>query len=369
VYPHGPLLFLKALEKKMKLSVCMITKNECAKLEQCLKRLSTLPFEIIVVDTGSSDNSKEVAAKYANSVYEYPWTEDFSAARNFSVQKASNDYVLIIDSDEVITYIDLNEMERLIRKYPAGIGRIEMVSPFTRDHEDMESSERVSRLFNHKMYRYTGRVHEQLVPIDAHMGQPHIYDTPLTISHSGYGGTPEQVRNKANRNINLLKEELQDNSKDSYVLYQLGKSYFMKQDAKTACEYFEKALALDVDEKLEYVNDLVVSYGYALLNTKQYEKALQFENIFDTFGNTADFVFLMGLIYMNNAKFSQAIKAFLLATERKQCMVMGANSFRALYNVGVIYECLGFKEEAIHYYELCKDYINAKQRYDILINE
>ena len=89
------------------ISLCMITKNESDKLDRCLAAVKDLPLEIIVVDTGSTDNSIEVARKYTEHVYHFDWISDFAAARNFSVSKATNDWILVLDTDEYVTSVDM----------------------------------------------------------------------------------------------------------------------------------------------------------------------------------------------------------------------------------------------------------------------
>lgn len=84
------------------ISVCMIVKNEEAVLARCLDCLRPIADEIIIVDTGSSDQTKQIAAQYTDTVYDFEWNDDFSAARNFSFSKASKDYIYIADADEVI---------------------------------------------------------------------------------------------------------------------------------------------------------------------------------------------------------------------------------------------------------------------------
>ena len=111
---------------------------------------------------------------------------------------------------------------------------------------------------------------------------------------------------------------------------------------------------------------MVESYGYCLLDLKQYDAALSFEGIYDAFAKNADFVFLMGLIYMNNARFTQAIEQFKKATTFASCTVDGANSYRAFYNAGVIYECLGRTKEAVANYNKCGDFAPAKSRLEVL---
>ncbi|MDE7232425.1 MAG: glycosyltransferase family 2 protein, partial [Lachnospiraceae bacterium] len=88
-------------------SVCIIGKNEEKNIENCLAPLADCPFEIVYVDTGSTDRTKEIAANYTDKIYDFTWIDDFSAARNFALKKASNEYVLFLDCDEYLTQIDV----------------------------------------------------------------------------------------------------------------------------------------------------------------------------------------------------------------------------------------------------------------------
>ncbi len=340
----------------MEISVCMITRDEAGLLDRTLSVLSQYPFELVVIDTGSLDDSMEVARKYTDKVYEYEWNNSFADARNFSISKAGNDMVLILDTDEVPAHIDYQELIEKAELNQDKVGRIERVNVYSRNKEKNVNRERVNRLFDRRQFGYAGSIHEQVQRLD---GEPYqTYLIPVTVEHSGYDGTPEELERKAHRNIELLLNELELND-DPYILYQLGKSYYMLGDFENALMYFEQAAAFDLEPRLEYVEDLVVSYGYTLINTKQPEKALMFENLYEEFSYSCDFVFLMGLIYMNNAEFEAAVGQFLKATEYRSCKMDGVNSFLAYYNIGVIYECLGHASEALGYYRLCGQYEKA----------
>lgn len=342
------------------ISICMIVKNSENTLEQCLEPLTVLGYEIIVVDTGSIDNTKQIAMKYTDKVYDYVWQQDFSKARNYSISKAANEYVLVIDSDEVVDYFDKEELERLIRKNPDGVGRLVQKNSFYRNGERFRINNRVGRLFSKKLYEYKGIIHEQPAPIGDMA--TYYYHIPVEVDHRGYDGDLETRKKKTDRNITILMKQLEKEGNDPYVLYQLGKSYYMQEDYVTACQWFDKALYFDLDTRLEYVQDMVESYGYSLLNSGQYEKAMQLLGVYDEFAVSADFVFLMGLIYMNNAKFTEAIGEFKKATKMEYSKMDGVNSYRAYYNIGVIYECLGQTEKAKKYYRMCGDYKPALER-------
>lgn len=351
------------------LSICIIVKNEEKNIEKCLQSLLPFDLEIIVIDTGSTDRTKEVAQKYTGSVYDFTWCDDFAAAKNYAVSKSSNPFVMILDSDEFVEEIDVEKLRHLLQKYPNKVGRIRRKNVFTRKGERQENKEWINRVFAGDEFHYVGRIHEQVNRLDG--ADYSTYEAPVTILHTGYDLSDKERKEKALRNIRLLEqEEIRLANEDErisleqmpYILYQLGKSYYMAEDYERACEYFGKGLSYDLNPKLEYVIDMVETYGYALINSKQAQMALFFENIYEEFGNSADFQFLMGLIYMNNARFEDAVSEFLKAVKHKDCRTAGVNSYRAYYNVGVIYECLGEKEKAISYYQKCGDYEAAKKR-------
>ena len=84
------------------ISLCMIVKNEEDVLNNCLSTVYDLVDEIIIVDTGSTDKTKEIASKYTNKIYDFKWVDDFAKARNFSFEKATKDYILWLDADDII---------------------------------------------------------------------------------------------------------------------------------------------------------------------------------------------------------------------------------------------------------------------------
>ena len=84
------------------ISVCMIAKNEENRIARCLESLAPYGFEIVIVDTGSTDATKEIAARYTDKIYDFRWIDDFSAARNFAFSKATMDYIYTADADEVL---------------------------------------------------------------------------------------------------------------------------------------------------------------------------------------------------------------------------------------------------------------------------
>lgn len=380
------------------LSVCIITKNEKENLKRCLAALKKYPFEIVVADTGSADGTLELLEQEKDRVRveQFAWCDDFAAAKNFAVSKASNPFVMILDSDEVLQEIDVQKLERQLKKNCGQVGRIFRKNVLEREGIRRENTEWINRIFAKDLFHYEGKIHEQVTKFSGKFYD--TYQAPVVIVHTGYDLPKEKLKEKAQRNKKLLVEELKaqllpfgeikgkekecqqkileilgngenDFLRDEqipYLLYQIGKSDYMAENYADACESFSCALSFDLNPKLEYVIDMVETYGYALLNSGQAKEALFFENIYEEFGNSADFQLLMGLIYMNNARFEEAVSEFLKAAQQKDCRNTGANSYLAFYNVGVIYECLGHKNEAVQYYQKCGEYKKAKERLAVL---
>lgn len=119
---------------------------------------------------------------------------------------------------------------------------------------------------------------------------------------------------------------------------------------------------MDVDPSLDYVQTMVESYGYTLLDLNRALDALNLLGVYKDFSRRADFVFLMGLIYMNNGLFNEAVNEFQKATTMEEFAIDGVNSYKANYNIGVIYECAGYPQKARAAYLKCGDYAPAKVR-------
>lgn len=380
------------------ISVCIIAKNEEKHIEECCKHLIPYGFEIVVVDTGSTDRTVELAGKYTDKIYHFDWCDDFSTAKNYAMQKASHNWILSIDCDEYIEDCDMKALEACMKKYPQSAGRILIRNRFTQNGQTAYEQVRVSRFVNRLFYCFEGAVHEQLVPVrtdDRTADNPPItpvahtelscsapqeltdtdrtagsfkkpvksvYPAPITVLHVGYDGTEEVMLEKSRRNISLLEKELERQGADPYLYFQLGQSYRRLHDYESACRYFDLGLAMDVDPALDYVQTMVESYGYTLLDLKRSQDALNLLGVYEEFSGRADFVFLMGLIYMNNGLFDQAIQEFQKATTMEEFSVDGVNSYKADYNIGVIYECTGHTAKARTAYRRCGKYEPALQR-------
>lgn len=346
------------------ISICVIGKNEEKHMEPFLssiiKHFGSYPYEIVFVDTGSTDKTVEIAKKYTDHVFFFEWINDFSAARNYSIRCASNDWILVLDCDEYVEEVNPEGFDAMTRQYPDAVGMLSRKNHYEMNKTDSVYRDDVERFFHRDLFHYEAIIHEQVCPVRG--GSFERVAIPLTVDHCGYNGSFEDLCTKARRNNELLLEMLKKNPEDPYLYFQLGQSFNMMRDDEKACYYYGKGLEFDVDPRAEYVQMMVIGYGYALLHLNRFEEALQFQNIYEEFAITADFVCLMGLIYLRNGKIVQAMTEFLKATTFPDSRTEGANSFIPIFNMGCVNEVLGETETAITLYKKCGNFQPALDR-------
>ena len=352
------------------ISICIIAKNEEKNMHTFLSRIveytKGYPVEILIADTGSTDATKEIASAFPVKLVHFDWINDFSAARNFTLQQATNDWILVLDCDEYVEELDMAGLQYFITHHPYSVGMLTRKNHSEINGYDSIYTDKVERFFNRCHYHYEAIIHEQVCALDG--SSFNRVGIPLVVDHNSYNGTPAEMRAKANRNNVLLLKMLKQTPDDPYIYFQLGQSFTGLRDTQKAAYYYGKGLEYEVDPALEYVQLMVVSYGYALLDLGRLEEALQFQNIYDAFSDSADFVCLMGLIYLRNGYISEAVDEFIKATNFKSAKVTGANSFIPTYNLGCINEVLGDIELACELYRKCGDFSPAIERLATLNN-
>jgi len=344
-------------------SLCMIVKNEEAFLDVALKSVKTILGldDIVVADTGSTDKTKEIAKSNGVNIFDFEWCNDFSAARNFAASNAKNDWVFYIDADEELIQADLADVKRFLKNTQA-LGMITLTDITT----NRQSS--LARLYNRKYYSFEGRIHEQLRAVDGNTSIT-AGDVRISMLHHGYLPEYNKVTAKLERNELLLLEELKSQPENPYLLYQLGKCFFCNErDLLKACEYFEAAIEAGADVSTDYTYDLIECYGYALINSEQYDKALKLRDEFASYyKNNVQFRFLSAHIYQNNGLLQEAVECYESCVGVDVFDPTGITSFLSYYNIGVILECVGMIEDAIAMYTACGDYEPALLRLKELV--
>ncbi|MBD8916096.1 MAG: hypothetical protein EGR77_08950 [Pseudobutyrivibrio sp.] len=168
--------------------------------------------------------------------------------------------------------------------------------------------------------------------------------------------------------VNLhADEDLQEAPEDvqnelGYLLYTLGKSFYIIEDYATAAQYFEMGLAFNLDVRDEFVIEMVKGYGLSLLNSDQGREGIVLEAVYDDFSAYADFCMLMGLIYFEQKQYEQAVIEFAKATNEKPDAIEGSNSYLSCYYAGQCREKQHRMDEAKEFYRKAGNYEPAKER-------
>jgi len=181
------------------ISLCMIIKDEEKLLEECLNPIKDIVDEIIIVDTGSKDKTKETAKKFTTKIYDFRWNDDFSKARNFSISKATKEWILVLDPDEKIAKDDLIKIKNLIKKNKEDIFGYRLIQQ-TYYKNKIISIRGICRLFkNSDKIRFTYPIHETVKESIKNL-KARIGKTGIIIKHY-----PEINKEKQEYYLKLLK--------------------------------------------------------------------------------------------------------------------------------------------------------------------
>jgi glycosyltransferase involved in cell wall biosynthesis len=217
------------------LSICMIVKNEEANIADCIDSFLPLGAEVIIVDTGSTDQTKSIAQNKGAQVFDLPWKDDFSHARNHSFAKAKGNWILWLDADDRLEKNALAKIKALV-KSEADKAYGFMVKN-TQDNGKSGSVFNQIRLIpNDKKIRFSGKIHEQLSPSLKALKIP-IEFVKVQVLHTGYTDD-EVVAAKQKRNLKLL---LKETSWTAAKLFQVGGAYLDLKEYLSAIEWFVKA--------------------------------------------------------------------------------------------------------------------------------
>lgn len=346
-----------------RLALVVIARNEAATLRDCLDSAGGLVDKIVLLDTGSTDETMAIAQACGAQVHHFSWRDDFAAARNAALDKSPAAWNLILDADERLAQ-DAQGVQTLAettRRPATAIGLLPVISAFDLDDQVAQSTSWLPRLLPGSV-RYQGRVHEQPVS-----DLPRVR-LPITIHHSGYRRAA--LAHKRGRNRALLLAMLAEQPEDGYLHYQLGKDCEVYQDFAEAAKHYQHALQW-VSLQQGYRHDLVVRLLFVLKRSGQLEAAIQLANQeMPRWQHSPDFFFVMGDLLLDWAiqHPAQAEQEFLPMVEAawSTCLtlgeqpelegsVKGRGSFLAAHNLAVLHEQLGRVEQAQHYHQLERD--------------
>jgi tetratricopeptide (TPR) repeat protein len=319
----------------------MIVKNEARCLARCLRSVQAIADEIVVVDTGSTDDTVKIAAEFGAKITPFDWINDFAAARNFALEQTTGDWILVLDADEHASEALAREIRGFVQG-PAQIGRLKIVSDFRHQGQTLRSSTFVSRLFP-RGAKFAGRIHEQIVsPL------PRV-NLRGELEHDGYLETK-----KSDRNISLLQAELAREPGSAYLQFQLALEFTSLGRPQDAFACLQKARAA-MRPADPFAPNVIVDFLYAALALNQFEAGLEAIRASENWlADFPDFHLVCGLFYSKYVggdparrladlpKIEQSYQRSLALGETdKYKSVLGAGSFLASYNLGVFYHAFG----------------------------
>ena len=222
------------------LTVCIIARDEEKNIGDCLESVQNCADEIIVVDTGSTDNTVNIASQYKCRIINFPWTNDFSAARNIGLSLVETEFVLVIDADErLINPEELANVTENANK-ETGAWLVHVHSPIT---ANVSSSNMLLRLFRYKPgIKFSGIIHEQVLPSIIKAGYK-LEQSRVILNHIGYMASQDALKQKHLRNLSLLDKALDEKTDNSYYLYQRAKIHFGLKNFDEAENDIRKAIA------------------------------------------------------------------------------------------------------------------------------
>jgi len=318
----------------LRISLCMIVKDEEAMLGRCLAAVTGHVDELIVVDTGSTDRTVAIAEEHGARVLHHAWTGDFSAARNVSLEAATGDWILWLDADEVLVDGDGPRLRAL-----AGHTWREAFYLVETNHTgDLEDGTAVHHnalrlLRNRPEYRFEGRLHEQFAHHLPGYLPERVTTTDVRIDHFGYLGVVRDAKEKSRRNIDLLQRQIAEGAQTPFLHFNLGSELVVAGDSEAGLAEFREAWRLAVAEGALTRRGYIPSLAGRLVKTLRRcghhaEAAERAAEVLGLFPGFTDVVFEQALMAETTGDLDEAERLFA------RCLEMGDAPSRYTATVG-----------------------------------
>lgn len=327
------------------ISMCMIVKNEEAVLERCLKSTADLMDEIIIVDTGSTDKTKEIAARYTDKIYDFAWTGSFADARNASFSHAGMDYIYCADADEVL---DEENRERFRRMKQTLLPEIEIVQMYYCNQMQYNSVYNYDKEYRPKLYKrlrqfqWEAAIHEMVVL------EPIIYDSDIEILHlpkSSHAGRDLQVFAAFGQKEERLTKRL--HNLYARELFLAGED----EDFKAAAGIFEKSFADETREADELKEaGCVLAHTARILGDKDMFFKYALKNI--ACDGCSEMCMEIGSYYKEKKDYEEAVLWFYNAAYETQSLLdIRSCGDRPRLELAECYQIMGYAEQSESYRE------------------
>lgn len=343
---------------KLPISVCIIAKNEEEFIEGCLQKIKPFGFEIIVTDTGSSDRTKEIASAYADKVVDFDWCNDFSKARNYCAQHASNDWILALDCDEYVNELNEEVLDKLIQEYydSRGVIRLNNVVLDDDNNKNYEVYD-VTRMYNRKYYHFEQSIHEQIVPLKEYprLAGKESFLIPMMAVHYGYALSLEKQKIKQERNLKLLYAEFDEDKPDPYICFQIGRSEYIMKNFDRAMKINELGLSLNPSINETYVQVMVITLARIYIELGKTSDAVSLMEMYLPNCETARFWLAYADVLLDDKQYLKALMTYIHTTMKKDATMLGGELLRCYKHIVNLYECMGEGDMAEPFREKVKE--------------
>ncbi|MGA3403173.1 MAG: glycosyltransferase [Acetobacteraceae bacterium] len=339
-----------------RLSMCMIARDSARTLRAALDSIRPWVDEMVVVDTGSVDATPEIAAACGARVAHFPWCDDFAAARNESLRLASGDWLFWMDSDDTIDAANGRALRALADAAhpPALLGFVVQVQCPPADdepeHESAVAVDHVKLLRNDPRLRFSGRIHEQILPAIRRLGGE-VRWTDIAVRHSGADTSPEGRRRKQARDLHLLQLELAEHPDDSFALFNLGMTLLDAGQTEPALLQLCRSLVLS-DPGESHVRKIHALLVQAYTALGRLETALKTCLAgLQAFPDDKELLFRRGVVAQRLGRLAEAEQAFravLAPRQRRHLSSVDVGMFgvKAWRNLAVLYDAGGRPDAA-----------------------
>lgn len=333
------------------LSVCMIVKNEESVLRRCLESIKGIADEIIIADTGSVDQTKDIALEYTDMVFDYKWEDDFSKARNFASSKASGEWIFVIDADEFVDRDSFIKFKEDLKNNPPdyNILAVQIVNFVGLNGKDTSLNYHERLYKNDGLINYYRSIHELLKHKESKERRGF---SDFQIYHSGYMKNIINEKEKSNRNLTLLKKKKEKEPIDYYFL---GNEYDQLGDLDKAIKYYQKGFQLKDDLNKDWVKKLLLRLVNTLHKANRNKEALEIiDSCEQIYPYLVDFKFYRGKIYFDEEDYENAKEVFEeILRKKNELKADSSNDFLEYLPyklLGEIYESENELHLAVHNY-------------------
>ena len=232
----------KRQSKKPTIAVCVIAKNEEQFIGACLDSASPFVDELVVVDTGSTDRTVEIAKEHGARVEYFEWCDDFSAARNFAIDNATADWILMLDADEQLEPDSGPHLSEYAAHLPVGHCGYAIVIENRKINgaPDEVTRHAVTRFFPRRQsIRYVGAIHEDLLDVSGSGSSGAQAALQIRVAHYGYDPEVYAARAKDERNMQLLEAAHERDPHEARLVFYLGQQHFVSKRYAEACRHFQ----------------------------------------------------------------------------------------------------------------------------------